>query len=62
MQIRKSKQPKIQQNKTTLIQLPLTTLGQERGGLILQRSRAHTGRSFYIAAKYSRQIISVLLY
>jgi len=29
MQIRKSKQPKIQQNKTTLVQLPLTTLGQE---------------------------------
>jgi len=25
----KSKQPKIQQNKTTLVQLPLTTLGQE---------------------------------
>jgi len=24
-----SKQPKIQQNKTTLVQLPLTTLGQE---------------------------------
>ena len=29
MQIRKSKQPKIQQNKTTLVQLPVTTLGQE---------------------------------
>ena len=29
IQIRKSRQPKIQQNKTTLIQLPLTTLGQE---------------------------------
>jgi len=29
IQIRKSKQPKIQQNKTTLVQLPLTTLGQE---------------------------------
>jgi len=29
MQIRKSRQPKIQQNKTTLVQLPLTTLGQE---------------------------------
>ena len=29
MQIRKSKQPKIQQNKTTLVQLPLATLGQE---------------------------------
>jgi len=29
MQIGKSKQPKIQQNKTTLVQLPLTTLGQE---------------------------------
>jgi len=29
MQIRKSKQPKIQQNKTTLVQLPFTTLGQE---------------------------------
>jgi len=27
--MRKSKQPKIQQNKTTLIQLRLTTLGQE---------------------------------
>jgi len=26
---KKSKQPKIQQNKTTLVQLPLTTLGQE---------------------------------
>jgi len=25
----KSKQPKIQRNKTTLVQLPLTTLGQE---------------------------------
>jgi len=29
IQIRKSKQPKIQQNTTTLVQLPLTTLGQE---------------------------------
>ena len=29
IQIRKSKQPKIQQNKTTPVQLPLTTLGQE---------------------------------
>ena len=29
IQIRKSRQPKIQQNKTTLVQLPLTTLGQE---------------------------------
>jgi len=29
IQIRKSKQPKIPQNKTTLVQLPLTTLGQE---------------------------------
>jgi len=29
MQTRKSKQRKIQQNKTTLVQLPLTTLGQE---------------------------------
>ena len=29
IQIRKSKQPKIQQNKTSLVQLPLTTLGQE---------------------------------
>jgi len=29
MQIRKSKEPKIQQNKTTLVQLPLATLGQE---------------------------------
>jgi len=29
IQIRKSKQPKIQQNKTTLVQSPLTTLGQE---------------------------------
>jgi len=27
--MRKSKQTKIQQNKTTLVQLPLTTLGQE---------------------------------
>jgi len=26
---KKSKQPKIQQNKTTLVQLPLTALGQE---------------------------------
>ena len=25
----KSRQPKTQQNKTTLVQLPLTTLGQE---------------------------------
>jgi len=29
IQIRKIKQPKIQQNKTTLVQLALTTLGQE---------------------------------
>ena len=28
-QIRKSKQPKIQQNKTTLVQLPLTTFSQK---------------------------------
>jgi len=32
----KSKQHKIQHNKTTLVQLPLTTLGQERDGLIPQ--------------------------
>jgi len=31
MQIKKSKQPKIQQNKTTLGQSPLTTIGQEKG-------------------------------
>ena len=29
VRIRKSKQPKIQWNKSTLVQLPLTTLGQE---------------------------------
>jgi len=30
IQIRKSKQPKIHQHKTTLVQLPLTTLSQEK--------------------------------
>jgi len=34
LQIRKSKQPKMQQNKTTLVQLPLTTLGQEMKQLL----------------------------
>jgi len=29
IQIRKSKQPKMQQHKITLVQLPLTTLGQK---------------------------------
>jgi len=29
IQIRKSRQPKIQRQKTSLVQLPLTTLGQE---------------------------------
>ena len=36
----------MQQNKTTLVQLLITDLqhsASKRGGLILQRSRAHTG-------------------
>jgi len=53
IQIRKSKQPKIQQNKTTLVQLPLTTLGQETGGLILQRPRAHTADHEHTVDKWS---------
>jgi len=39
IQIRKSKQPEIQQNKTTVLQHS----ARKRGGLILQTSRAHTG-------------------
>ena len=52
---KKSRQPKIQQNKTTLVQLPLTKLGQETRwaysttlpsphGAILLRGRAGDGR------------------
>jgi len=43
MQNRKSRQPKIQQNKTTLVQLSLTTLGQEtRWAYSTTPPRAHT--------------------
>jgi len=38
-------QPKIQQNKTTMVQLPLTTLGQEtRWAYSTMPPRAHTDR------------------
>jgi len=42
---RKSKQHKIQQNKTSLVQALLWHSARKRGGLILQQSRAHTGPS-----------------
>jgi len=41
--LKESRQRKTHLNKTTLVQSPLTTLGQETRCVILQRSRAHTG-------------------
>jgi len=43
IQIRKSKQPKIQPNKTTLVPLPLTTLGQETRWAYSTTLRAQMG-------------------
>jgi len=51
IQIRKSIKPKIQQNKTTLVQLPLTTLGQETRWAYSTPPRAHMVNLHYVSHK-----------
>jgi len=56
MQLRKSKQRKIQQNKTTLVQLPLRYSARKRGGLFYNAPKLTRGKfsiNFHPRYRYS---------
>jgi len=56
MQVRKNKQPKIQ-HKTTLVQLPLTTLGQETRRAYSTTPPSSHGASYVTASVQSDHLL-----